>query len=242
MYFQITTRCNMECPHCCYDCTAEGIDMSVETFRNALSWNIEMYENEFELILGGGEPTLHPNFKEFLMDALMYSGVPYVITNGSNKEISLGLAKLNNLMGERRVAVLSWDVYHEKKMVDDKVFEAFSRQKSLRDVGDHEICTGRAIEYAIGGAVGCVCSTLFLKPDGFVKFCGCEDAPIIGSVNSPAELSKLTSTVEYYRDNLDLIDEDYYCPEICCYQNVIGTIKEGGEYKRLKNQTKPLNK
>ncbi len=59
MYIQITTRCNMSCEHCCYSCTHEGEDMSLETFRNCLGFD------EYNT-LGGGEPTIHPLFWQFL--------------------------------------------------------------------------------------------------------------------------------------------------------------------------------
>lgn len=41
MYIQITNRCNMSCPHCGMNCTAEGQDMTMETFMFSNSQSIE---------------------------------------------------------------------------------------------------------------------------------------------------------------------------------------------------------
>lgn len=64
MLIKITTRCQMGCKHCLGDYTEEGIDMNFDTLK-LLCERI----NEFgprTLIISGGEPTLHPNFKEYV--------------------------------------------------------------------------------------------------------------------------------------------------------------------------------
>ena len=55
MYVMITTRCNMTCCHCAYSCTAEGEDMSMDTFRRAIDFMHEWGEEPISI--GGGERT-----------------------------------------------------------------------------------------------------------------------------------------------------------------------------------------
>lgn len=69
MYIQITTRCNMHCDHCGFDCTHKGSNMSLDTFKNALGYCSE------HVMLGGGEPTLHPKFWEFFGRAMGHGDV-----------------------------------------------------------------------------------------------------------------------------------------------------------------------
>ena len=52
MYIQITDRCNMTCKHCCYNCTANGEDMSLETWKAAKEF-MEYY-HRYVSIGGGG--------------------------------------------------------------------------------------------------------------------------------------------------------------------------------------------
>ena len=41
MYIQISTKCNMSCSHCCMKATANGEDMTPETFRAAVKISME---------------------------------------------------------------------------------------------------------------------------------------------------------------------------------------------------------
>lgn len=99
LYIQITNRCNMTCAHCCFACTSRGKDMSVEDFHAA----IQLAKEQAQHVTIGGEPTLHPRFKEFLMHAVWeLAGVGYdmgmtavhMVTNGSNTELALNIARL----------------------------------------------------------------------------------------------------------------------------------------------------
>ena len=187
MYIQITTRCNMSCGHCAYSCTEDGEDMSLETFKAALSWDDEYVS------IGGGEPTIHPKFWEFIGLALGHCENVWLAINGSQTDIALALAR----MAKRGVlaCALSQDNYHD--MIDDRVVQAFTSEKKvfdygygssrdnrdyreIRNVGSHEINGGRC---DFGTDDGCVCPGLVCKPDGEVYACGCEDAPCFGSIN-----------------------------------------------------------
>lgn len=203
MYIQITTRCNMECEHCCYSCTAQGEDMSIETFKNALKFDSECVS------IGGGEPTVHPKFWEFIGYALGNCEYVWLATNGKIRETALSLAKLNKK--EVLTCELSQDEYHEP--IDLDVVKAF--EKSIRDITHggttFPMFEGRAKdiidkEYA---TPGCVCESIFVCPNGDVKPCGCADSPIVGNVNNP--------NFDLYEAMKNLYGEDYEYDT--CYHN-----------------------
>lgn len=62
MILNITNKCLMECSHCMNDCHPCGDDMSLETFEQALKFMYKL--KPIPILVGGGEPTLHPNFIE----------------------------------------------------------------------------------------------------------------------------------------------------------------------------------
>lgn len=136
------------------------------------------------LALGGGEPTLHPQFWDIFHLALIKTDYLWLATNGSQTNTSLALAKLAK-KGVCGVA-LSQDSYHDR--IDDIVIDAFRPKlgekradedwREIRNVDGLEIKSGRCGF----GKTNCVCETIFVRPDGKIKQCGCLDAPIIGDV------------------------------------------------------------
>lgn len=181
MYIQITTRCNMSCEHCCNNCTADGEDMSIEIFREALRFD------EY-ITIGGGEPTIHPKFWEILGLAIGHGEYVWLATNGSQTEIALALAKMakKGVIG----CALSQDAYHDP--IDGKVIQAFIKEnkthsygqtdndlREIRDVTANESNAGRC---DFGHDDNCTCPEFVCKPDGTVRGCGCEDAPSFGHI------------------------------------------------------------
>lgn len=198
MYIQITTRCNMKCEHCCYSCTANGEDMTRETFIAAC----QLAEQYGEFIsIGGGEPTIHAFFWDFIGIAQAYQEeeVVWLATNGKKADTALRLARL----AERGVisVELSRDPYHEP--IDERVVRAFTptrdrgeylsghRQdyRGIRDVTSggtkDPIPQGRAKEWASPELDNeCVCDDLFVAPNGTLYPCGCQTRTI-GTVFNP---------------------------------------------------------
>lgn len=185
MYLQITTRCNMTCEHCCFDCKAVGIDMTVETARAAMA---VVADRDEYITIGGGEPTLNPHFWEILGLCIGYAENVHIITNGSITDTALALAKL----AQRGVigAELSLDEYHNRSMVDDAVVDAFDvpverqwyRQgdvvdrRGVRGAPLLDICkAGRAETNQFWNIEDCCCDDLFIDPTGTVWACGCQD-------------------------------------------------------------------
>lgn len=131
IYFQLTTRCNMHCAHCGFACTRRGKDMSDQVFRRALAFAVR--HNQM-VTLGGGEPTLHPQFWPWLQYARkrlyrvsddLGSSAIGLVTNGSRTEDALKLAQMAS---EGKIwAAVSKDPYHDP--IAPAVFQAFDKPR-----------------------------------------------------------------------------------------------------------------
>ena len=180
MYIQITSKCNMACEHCCYACGPRGRHMSMKTFHKAL----ELCDDG-TIALGGGEPTLHPQFWEMFGLALGKAEESlFIATNGTQTETAIALARL----AKRGVvnAALSYDSYHDTSMVDERVLAAFrknntrgfgQRDEDLREIRDHDSkrisAAGRGKN--LSGSVDlCPCPELTVSPSGRIYHCGCK--------------------------------------------------------------------
>jgi hypothetical protein len=163
--------------------TAKGRDMAWETFRAAVEYDEGGY-----VTLGGGEPTLHPQFEKFLFYAIGKCESVWLATNGGITETALVLA---NMARKGIVAVdLSLDPWHDP--IDPKVVEAFTRPldhepndaRQIRRVSGNVIRQGRAARRNFWEETkdGCVCEDFVVKPDGTVRQCGCPKSPCIGDV------------------------------------------------------------
>ena len=171
MYIQITDNCNMTCAHCCFSCGPRKRNfMSEEVFRKCIEF---ANQTEDIIFIGGGEPTCHPKFWEFLCYALENHYVSYeenkiwMVTNGKKTEDAL---KLLNLTKKGIImAVLSQDIYHE--YIDDNVVDGFTAIKALNEVS-RIVSSGRA-KFFYGSEKRCSCPDLFINPKGDVFSCGC---------------------------------------------------------------------
>jgi len=163
--------------------------MSVKTWNLALDF-VENFD--CSITIGGGEPTLHKNFRDFLLDTLAaeLDIPPFIITNGSTKHANLlyKLAKSEVIGCE-----VSQDWYHDP--IDPEIVKKFRSINAIRDVthgGTREVLPkGRAVETGLLDEVDpeddegqhCACETLFIDPLGNVKACGCPDAQILFSLH-----------------------------------------------------------
>ena len=177
--------------------------MTQDTFTKALQMAVD---NDSHICIGGGEPTLHPLFKDFLMQAVWAlssqacsNGSPsvHMVTNGSNTEIALHLADL----AHRGVIScnLSQDRYHDP--IAPEVVRAFTKPVKFNDFGgqmqgdDHD-CRGINKEahfiQRMGRAKtwgtrpkeeGC-CGGIFVNPKGVIYPCECRQKSI-GTIDNP---------------------------------------------------------
>jgi len=173
MYIQITTQCNMSCDHCCFSCSKHtpGEHMSKRTFNQALAFASEY--GEF-IGIGGGEPTIHPQFWEFFGLALgsEAEGI-WMATNGKKTKIAIALANFAGAGDGRFSVALSQDPWHDP--INARVVAAFTRNNlEFRDVSNSVSNVGAARENGVGIHDNqCVCSDLFINPQGDVFMCGC---------------------------------------------------------------------
>ncbi|KKN01190.1 hypothetical protein LCGC14_1130310 [marine sediment metagenome] len=187
VYIQITTKCNMSCGHCIFNCYSHGHDMSLEIFEKALRCTGQ------HMTIGGGEPTVHPEFWEMLALTIAkrrkhsWLSCIGVVTNGKKTQDAkklLGLAKDGKIYC--RLAI---DQYHEP--IDPETITLFlDAQREYNDVSVVEhiedqnlISSGRCN----WGREYCNENTMLIKSDGQIFQCICSDSPCIGDVHGFSE-------------------------------------------------------
>jgi len=185
MYLQITTRCNMACPHCGFSCSPfTGVDMSMTHFEKALEYI--MYFGQDMISVGGGEPTIHPNFYEIMGKLISFVDYVWISTNGKNKEAAKYLVKMTSK--DVIHAVLSIDPYHEP--IDEEVVNLFKNIKlknaSWRYSFVNNVHTivraGRAKDWP-DAIDECICNDIFINPHGEIRSCGCENSKLLGHLD-----------------------------------------------------------
>jgi hypothetical protein len=157
--------------------------MSFPTFKKAIALANDFGE---QISIGGGEPTIHPKFMEFLGYAIVYNRnyLVWLATNGKITAIANMLATL----AERQIisCELSRDEFHEE--IDPNIVRRFERLNLIRNATEHRppIGAGRALE-SFGkddlDRKSCICGDYFVRPNGSIHFCGCKDSPKLGTVN-----------------------------------------------------------
>jgi len=182
MYVQITTACNMRCAHCCYDTSYSGEYMSSDVFDAAL----KLPRTRCTVDIGGGEPTIHPNFWEFIDKAQKsnYETV-WIVTNGKKTTDALKLAYLAKI-GKIECG-LSQDKWHEN--ISERVVESFTIPKTSINDKRFIINIGKYHEPIRHGRcdwsnrISCnVSNKPFVSVDGNIHQCGCDGSPIVGDV------------------------------------------------------------
>ncbi len=176
MYIQITDHCNMTCAHCCFNCSPKKRNfMAFDTFKHAVQFAGERGET---VVLGGGEPTLHPLFWMLFGAAMAEKGVEsvWMATNGSQTDIALALAGIAS--GSERFGVaLSQDAYHAE--IDTRVVDRFyDLHLEIRNVTYNVVRQGRAKKTQVWQKEACPCSELFVDTKGHIYSCGCRKLEI----------------------------------------------------------------
>lgn len=187
MYIRITSKCSMLCKHCNFACTKDGEDMCLTTLKAALDYGDGI------ICIGGGEPTIHPQFWEMFALILghKYTEDVFIVTNGSMTTTSIALAKLAKagVIG----AALSQDEWHDE--INDDVVEAFTRSSGDKRnsslygsdyVDRREIRTVTKLAYGgrcdWGDKDCCPCPEITVEPNGDVYSCGCYKRIKLGDV------------------------------------------------------------
>lgn len=202
MYIQITDKCNLKCAHCGFSCTDQGTFMDEKIFLKCC----KLAKNYgHDIFLGGGEPTLHPQFIGFLGLAILYgtdtmSGLNAgVITNGTNEELTLRL--LNTAKSGFIYCGVSIDKWHDKRKVSKKVIELAQKYNMIHDVKT-PVSVGRAKNLSYATKIGeCMCNDLFVDPTGHVYSCGCKKK-FVGHIRETKKIQNyLQSTYGDYHES-----------------------------------------
>lgn len=196
----------MQCVHCGYSCGPKGKHATIETIKNAIKVNKEYFDGN--LFIGGGEPTLHPQFWEIfgIMLGATVSNNDLnlgMVTNGTIPKTALTLAKLNN--SEIFYCELSLDDLHYPRP-DTKVIEAFGR--NIRSAQyDHVTPVGRAKRtHFAGNSFHCLCEDITVDEKGFLYTCGCKNFKL-GNVNDVTPLM-INNIKEYNVIRNTMLDGD----------------------------------
>lgn len=187
MYIQITDHCNMTCAHCGYGCSPEKNNfITVGQFNNAISIASEI-KSQF-LTIGGGEPTLHPDFWKFFDIAINRIGAVSIVTNGTQYETCKSLFELSE-KDENISVCVTLDKYHDSKMIDKRLFKHIKNKPELRKKNTNVSITpiGRAKSLSrktnsINNGKCCFGPNPTMFVNGNIGICGCPDTQIIGNI------------------------------------------------------------
>jgi hypothetical protein len=168
--------------------------MSRAVFMAAIEQAVEY---DYYIALGGGEPTYHPEFFDFLSYALCHiekEECIWIATNGKAKTKALKL--LNMAKREGFCLDLSQDRFHEPISMEvvHAYEEATKRHENICIRNTFEsrgavIAHGRATSLASDLLRNdCICNSIFVQPSGVVKACGCDNSPVIGHVQAEIDL------------------------------------------------------
>jgi MoaA/NifB/PqqE/SkfB family radical SAM enzyme len=203
MYIMITSKCNMSCKHCCNSVSKEkeGQHLEFKIIKMIFEKWGHIYKEQRRYrrnVIGGGEPTLHPDFWNIIKLAQNYGDV-WITTNGKNKKDALKLAE----MGKKGLITvsLSLDKFHEK--IDEQVMKKFSEglkgffyqgNVSINWYNAKDKIDRRRIRMVLNPMNNgfakkmektierCCCEGIFFRPNGNIYACGCDDSPKIGTV------------------------------------------------------------
>lgn len=178
--------------------------MPWEVFTRAVDMSLD-YEDC--LVLGGGEPTLWKEFRRglsYLDEVVQYGHSVLMITNGTRERNTFAyirhMEKAREYdQGEWNLSVSYNDGYHDERMMSEKVYYWCAdrvhriKERNKREyshVYDDTFRTvtrihrnGRAEGLDLPDFVeGCGCSGPIVRPSGEIRFCGCRNSPIIGSI------------------------------------------------------------
>jgi len=184
MYIQITTRCDMLCPHCGFSCTPKGRDITFSSFKSAV-WLCNK-TNIREVSIGGGEPTIHPLFFDILQYSLdNFSNKINVVTNGKDAFSALKLLDIYTKHKGKLVVGLSKDDYHEP--ICEYVYNEYKKHHLIHNIASRYIINvGRAknlLKKEIKINQKCFCTLPIITPNGNIKQCFCENAPVLTNVS-----------------------------------------------------------
>lgn len=111
-WIELTSICNQNCKHCFM-----GKDLNkTKPLKKELIYQLVdvLYERGItQIILTGGEPTLHPDFGEILDYVAQYDINITLLTNGTTSNIGQYIYKLKEYGVRTKMSILGWEKAHD---------------------------------------------------------------------------------------------------------------------------------
>lgn len=184
MYLELTNACNMSCAHCCMNAVKHTGKAARYMTRAVIEKACAIArEYDEDITLGGGEPTLHPDFVFALGLAMLSAGEigVLVVTNGSNEDLTLRMLDMN---GDRFHCEVSIDSFHDISLVSQRVRTAATLKRAVRNNDHGIIAKGRG--RSLSEEIRCACDTVHVSVNGDVHACGCRRRKdFIGNILDP---------------------------------------------------------
>lgn len=180
MYVELTDQCNFSCSFCVANAKplGGGTFLPLNRLKTLLA-AVGLHDREV-IFLGGGEPTLHPDFRAAVELCRATGHLVNVTTNGSITAHAMWLADLAD--ARQLNAILSIDKWHRR--LANGVYMRFllpSAQPSGRMIRvtteEYLLKDGRSQAGFEG--VCCKVHGRRVKVDGTLRRCGCADADVI---------------------------------------------------------------
>ena len=125
---EITEGCNLNCP-ICYFGNKSGRHISLEEFKSRIQNLLDIENGHLDILqISGGECTIHPEFCEFLDEALKFN-IRRIVINTN------GLAFLNNEKIFEKIKSLNekLDIYLQFDGFDDEVYKTLRGRALLKE-------------------------------------------------------------------------------------------------------------
>ncbi len=124
---ELTSSCNLSCPMCYAESGAHGHHLTLEQCKAAIDRLVEVEGRPEVLQLSGGEPTIHPQFREVLAYALEQP-IDYVMINTNGVRFAHD-PELVQFVADRRDRV---EIYFQFDGLNDGVYEALRGEPLLK--------------------------------------------------------------------------------------------------------------
>ena len=138
---ELTSSCNLSCPMCYASSGPGGQHTSLEDCKRAIDRLVEVEGRPEVLQLSGGEPTIHPQFREVLLYAIEQP-IDYVMINTNGIRFAQD-PELLQLIAQHRDRV---EIYFQMDGLNDEVFVALRGEplldqkiRALDALGNHDI-------------------------------------------------------------------------------------------------------
>lgn len=124
---EITGCCNMNCKHC-RAVNEAPMFMSLDKIKMILDFASQNSNKEFNLVISGGEPFMHPNFLEIMKIIKDYNFNEIVITTNGSLVNEMKLKFLDDLNFKNLTIQISIDsIYSEKHDLNRRFTGAFNK-------------------------------------------------------------------------------------------------------------------